>query len=109
MVYSKNEGEHIDHLRVVLRVFKENHLFAKYNKCDLWFGLVDFLGRIISSEGVEVYPRKIEAVKNCPTPLTPTNIRSSLVLVGYYTRFMDGFSSIASLLTTLAQKSLKFE
>ena len=50
-----------------------------------------------------------EAVKNCPKPLTLTVIRSFLGLASYYRRFMDGFASIASPLTTLTQKSKKFE
>ena len=68
-----------------------------------------FVGHILSSEGVELNPRKIESVKKFPTPLTPTNIRSFLGLVGYYNRFMDGFISIASPLTTLTHKSKNFE
>ena len=68
-----------------------------------------FLGHIISSEGVEVDPRKIEAVKNCPRQLTPTDIRSFLGLAGYYQRFVDVFACIESPLTTLTQKSKKFE
>ena len=50
-----------------------------------------FLGHIISSEGVEVDPRKMKALKNLPRPLTPTDIRSFLGLSGYYKRFVDGF------------------
>ena len=50
-----------------------------------------FLGHIISSEGIEVDPKKIEAVKNYPRPLSPTNIRSFLCLFGYYRRSVDGF------------------
>ena len=70
---------------------------------------VTFHAHIISSEGVEVDPRKIGAVKNLPRPLTPTDIRSFLVLAGYYRRFMDGFASISSSLTTFTQKCKKFE
>ena len=70
---------------------------------------MEFLGYIISSEGSNVDPRKIEAVKNWPRPLTPIDIRSFLGLVGYYQRFVDSFASIASPLTTLNQKSKKFE
>ena len=77
LVYSKNEGEHMDHLREVLHVLKENQLFAKYSKCEFWSRSVTFLGYIIYSEGVEVYPKKTEAVKNCLSPLTPTDIRIS--------------------------------
>ena len=51
------------HLRVVLQVLKENQLFAKYRKCEFWLRSVVFLGHVISSEGVEVDPRKTEVVK----------------------------------------------
>ena len=68
-----------------------------------------FLGHIISSEGVEVDPRKTEAVKNWSRPLTPTVIKSFLGVAGYYRRFVDGFASISSPLTTLTQKGMKFE
>ena len=71
--------------------------------------MVEFIGHVISSEGVEVDPRKTEEVKNCPRPLTPTDIRSFLGLLGYYRRFVDGFASITYLFITLTQKSMKFE
>ena len=84
----------MDHLRVVLQVLKENQLFAKYNKCEFWLRSVAFLGNIVTSEGVEVDPRKIEAFKNCTTLLTQTKTRGFLGLAGYYRRFVDGFASI---------------
>ena len=98
----------MDHLRVVLQVLKENQRFAKYIKCEFWFRSVAFLGHIITSEGVEVDSRKIEVAKNWPRPLTPTDIWSFLGLAGYYMRCVDGFASISSPLTTLTQKSMKF-
>ena len=58
-VCSINEGEHMDHLRVVLHVLKEKQSFGKYNKCESWLRLVAFLGRLISSGEVEVDLRKI--------------------------------------------------
>ena len=109
LVYSKNKGDHIGHLRVVLQTLRERQLYAKYSKWEFWLRSLIFLGNIISSKGDEVYPRKIEVVKNWPRPLTPTNIRSFLGLAGYYRRFKDGFASIGSLLTALTQNSEKFE
>ena len=97
------------HLRVVLQTLKGHQLFAKYSKCEFSLRSVTFLGHIISSEGVEVDPRKTEAVKNWTRPLNPTDIRNFLGLAGYYQRFVDGIASIASPLTTLTQKSKKFE
>ncbi|WMV51066.1 hypothetical protein MTR67_044451, partial [Solanum verrucosum] len=59
--------------------------------------------------GIEVDPKKTDVVKSFPRPLTPSDIRSLLGLAGYYRRFIDGFSSIASPLTALNQKKDKFE
>ena len=51
LVYSKNEGDHMGHLRVVLQTLKGHQLFAKYIKCEFWLRSVTFLGHIISREG----------------------------------------------------------
>ena len=83
LVYLKNKGEHMDHLRLVLQVLTEHQLFAKYSKCEFWLRSVAFHGHIISSEGVEVYPRKTETVKIFPRTLAPKNIRSFFGLDGY--------------------------
>ena len=98
----------MDHLRVVLHVLKENQLFSKYSKLEFWLRSVAFLGHIISSDGIEVYPTKIEAVNNWPRPFNPTHIRSFFGIASYYRRFVDGLAYIVSPLTTLTQKSIKF-
>ncbi|WMV09328.1 hypothetical protein MTR67_002713 [Solanum verrucosum] len=63
---------------------------------------------IVSSKGFEVDPKKTDADKSWPRPLSLLDIRSFLGLVGYYRRFVEGFSLIASPLTTLIQKKAKF-
>ncbi|WMV33340.1 hypothetical protein MTR67_026725 [Solanum verrucosum] len=62
----------------------------------------------VSSKGIEVDPKKTNAVKSWPRPLSPSNIRSFLGLAGYYRRFVEGFSTIASPLKTLSQKKAKY-
>ena len=99
----------MSHFIVILHVLMENQLFSKYSKCEFRLRSVAFLGYIIYNEEVEVDPRKIEAFKNCTTLLTQTKTRGFLGLAGYYRRFVEGFASIASFLTTLTQKSVKFE
>ena len=65
---------------------------------------IEFLGHIISSEIIQVDPRKTEAVINWPKPFAPTDIRSFLGLSRHYRRFVDGFAPLLSLLETLTEK-----
>ena len=64
LIYSKSEDDHMNHLRIVLQVLKDHQLYAKFSKCEFWLRSVAFLGHIVSSEGIEVDPKKIDAVKS---------------------------------------------
>ena len=109
LVYSKDAQEHEHHLRIVLQTLRENKLFAKLSKRDFWLKEVSFLGHIVSVEGIRVDPIKIEAVMNWRPPQNVIEVRSFLGLAGYYWRFVQGFSVIASSLTRLLRKGVKFE
>jgi len=101
LIYSSSREEHEQHLRSVLHTLKNNQLYAKFSKCEFWLDLVAFLGHVVSAEGIKVNPKKIEAVQNWPRPNSATEMRSFLGLAGYYRRFVEGYSSIASPLTKL--------
>jgi hypothetical protein len=70
---------------------------------------VNFLGHILTAEGVAVDPEKVTAVANSKRPTTVTEIRNFLGLTGYYRRFIEGFSKIAKPMTKLLQKDHDFD
>ncbi|GJS08081.1 putative reverse transcriptase domain-containing protein [Tanacetum coccineum] len=109
LIYSRNEKEHEEHLKTILELLKKEELYAKFSKCEFWINTVKFLGHVIDSSGIHVDPAKIEAVKNWASPTTPSEIRQFLGLVGYYRRFIEGFSKIAKPMTELTQKDRKFD
>src|SRR3954469_11802672 len=58
LIYSKNEEEHVEHLRLILEKLREHKLYAKYSKCEFWLPEVTFLGHVISKDGVAVTPER---------------------------------------------------
>ncbi|GJZ90584.1 putative reverse transcriptase domain-containing protein, partial [Tanacetum coccineum] len=88
--------EYEGHLKLILKLLKEEELYAKFSKCEFWLSKVQFLGYVIDSEGIHLDPAKIEAIKDWTSPKTPTEIRQFLVR-----RYWP--------MTKLTQKSVKFD
>ncbi|XP_017441250.2 uncharacterized protein LOC108346705 [Vigna angularis] len=89
LIYSKSHEEHEEHLRVVLGVLKEKELYAKLSKCEFWMKSIQFLGHIVSAEGISVDPAKVRAVLEWESPRSITEVRSFVGLAGYYRRFIE--------------------
>nr|GEW69254.1 hypothetical protein [Tanacetum cinerariifolium] len=106
LIYSKDEKEHEEHLKAILELLKKEKLYAKFSKCEFWIPKVQFLGHVINSQGIHVDPAKIESVKDWASPKSPTKIHQFLGLVGYYRRFIEGFSKIAKPTTKLTQRKV---
>lgn len=109
LVYSKSKEEHEVHLREILSTLRNERFYAKFSKCEFWLQEVQFLGHVINPDGIKVDPSKVEAVMNWQAPKNVGEIRSFLGLAGYYRRFIQDFSKIASSLTKLTKKNTPFE
>jgi hypothetical protein len=108
MVYSKSEEEHVEHLRVVLTHLRDHQLYAKFSKCEFWLKEVQFLGHVLSAEGVAVDPSKVKDILNWKPPISVHEVQSFLRMAGYYHRFIPDFSQVAKPITELLKNQTKF-
>jgi hypothetical protein len=109
LIYSRTAEEHEQLLREVFTRLRQNKLYAKESKCEIWHTEVTFLGHVINSEGISMESSKIAAVTDWPKPQNPSGIRSFLGLAGFYRRCIHRFSHIAAPLTDLLVEGAKFE
>ena len=79
------------HLRYVLQTLREHQLYAKFSKCEFWLDQVAFLGHVVSKDGIQVDPRKIEAVIDWPRPTAVTEVRSFLGFSKLLQEICEGF------------------
>ena len=108
LIYFESREEHAEHLRLVLEILREHQLYGKLSKCEFWLEEVQFLGHVISTQGITVDPTKIETMVKWERPQTVTEVWSFLGLAGYYRRFVEGFSKLVSPLTQLTRKDQPF-
>ena len=87
----------------------EHQLYAKFSKCEFWLDNLNFLRHVVSKDGMQVDPKKIEVMEKWSRLTSVIEIHSFLGLTGYYHRFMKDFSRIARPLTRLTRKNVKFQ
>ncbi|KAE8661278.1 hypothetical protein F3Y22_tig00116012pilonHSYRG00001 [Hibiscus syriacus] len=109
VVYSNSIREHVDHLRIVFKILRENELYVKKEKCTFATEEVHFLGHVIGHGKLLMDRNKIKAITEWEPPTKVSEMRSFLGLVNYYRRFIQGYSARASPLTDLLKKGKAWE
>ena len=95
IIFSQDAASHIERLEAVFEKLAKAGLKLKPSKCEFFKKRIKYLGHIVSEEGVSTDPQKVEAVLNWPVPRTVYDVRAFLGFVGYYRRFIKGFSKAA--------------
>lgn len=109
LVFSKNVQEHERHLRMILQTLRDHHFFAKLSKCAFFQRKIEFLGFIISGDGIGMAPDKISAILDWPPLGSVKDVRSFLGLTNFYRQFVYRYAHITSPLTDLEKKDVRFE
>ena len=95
IVFNKTPEEHLERLEAVFQKLSAAGLKLKPSKCTFFQTEIAYLGHLITLDGVATDPKKVEAVLKWPRPETVYDVRSFLGFVGYYRRFIKGFSALS--------------
>ena len=101
IIFSRSEEEHLEHLEKIFQKLREYGLKMKREKCDFCKRHLQYLGHLVSQEGFEPLPEKIQSNKNMPPPKTVKEVKQLLGLAGYYHKFVSRFADLSRLLTYL--------
>ena len=69
---------------------------------------IHYLGHLISAEGIQPLPEKLESIAKMSSPRNPKEVKQFLGLVGYYRKFIPRFADISRVLTHLIKKDVEF-
>jgi hypothetical protein len=109
LVYSSGTlEEHVEHVKKVLRKLKEYKLYLQLGKCEFHVKETEFLGFIVSTEGVKMNPKKIATVQEWPIPKTVKDVQSFLGFANYYQKFIKDYSKITVPLLEITKKKIGF-
>lgn len=108
LIYSPTLDEHKQHLEQVFVILEDHNFLLKKSKCTFAQQQLEYLGHIISSEGVATDPKKVQAVADWPTPTNIRQLRGFLGLSGYYRKFIKNYGILSRPLTDLLKKGVPF-
>ena len=109
LIYSDNMDDHRKHVREVLRRLRHNGLYAKPEKCSFHTDSVDYLGFILSPEGLTMDQAKVKVIQDWPEPRRVKDVQSFLGFANFYRRFINDYAKIVIPLTRLTRKSIPFQ
>ncbi|CAI7858276.1 unnamed protein product [Closterium sp. NIES-54] len=108
LIFSKTREQHLRDLDAVFKRLQENRLITKGSKCEFFKQEFDFLGHVISGNGIKIDPAKIKTIQERKSPTNATELQSFMGFVNYVRRFIPNMAGITGPLTGLLHKDRNF-
>ena len=102
IIFSKTAEDHADHIRLILECLNQHQIKIKLSKCEFYKTKLDFLGHVISRDGISTQPRKIAAIMEWPIPTSVKQVQQFMGLANYYRRHVEKFAHVARLFTGIS-------
>ncbi|GJP50048.1 hypothetical protein CLOM_g9197, partial [Closterium sp. NIES-68] len=109
LIYSRDMKQHVEHLRRVFEILRRERFYVKLSKSKFALEKVQFLGHMVSAQGVHVDPKKVEAVRTWKTPENVKELQQFLGFANYYNRFVPQYAKLAAPLTNLLKKNTPYK
>ena len=109
IIYSRSEKQHLEHLEEIFSRLRAAGLKLKLEKCCFFKKHIQYLGHLISADGIQPLTEKLESIAKMPAPKNPKEVKQFLGLVGYYRKFIPRFADISRVLTHLTKKDVEIK
>ncbi|GJP84180.1 hypothetical protein CLOP_g14268 [Closterium sp. NIES-67] len=109
LIYTRDMKQHVEHLRRVFEILRRERFYVKLSKSEFALEKVQFLGHMVSAQGVHVDPKKIEAVRTWKTPENVKELQQFLGFANSYNRFVPQYAKLAAPLTNLLKKNTPYK
>jgi hypothetical protein len=106
LIYSDDPDQHQSHVREVLRRLRQHGLYCRPDKCHFSTDTVEYLGFILSKDGLTMDPSKIRTILDWPEPKKVKDVQSFLGFANFYRRFISDYSKIVVPLTRMTRKGV---
>ena len=108
LIYSPDVETHLRHLELIFQRLREVGLKLKMEKCSFLKKHIQYLGHIVSGDGIKPVPEKLSSIQQMPRPYTLKEVKQFLGLVGYYRKFIPRYADIARPLNASTRKDVEF-
>ena len=109
LVFSPDTESHLEHLRILFERLQSTDLKIKEVKCNFLKKHIQYLGHIVSGEGITPLPEKLDSIQKMLPPKTPKEVKQCLSLIECYRKFVPRFLDLARPLNDLTRKNMEFE